>query len=157
MAGSRCKRKTVIGVPWCYQHLASEMSLKIQASTIEDAGKGLFAISKTKEIVFRKGQTIIEYQGEKITHHELEKRYGNKTGPYAITTTQDQIIDAACERSVGAIANHKASRHANAKFFTQNKSIILQAIKQIKNGDEIFVNYGPDFELGDKRVKFMTT
>ena len=59
--GSQCSRKTCIGTGWCHTHLLNEKHLRIQMSTIPYAGKGLFAMDKTKPanaIIFRTGTEI---------------------------------------------------------------------------------------------------
>ena len=64
--GRRCSRRSVIGCPYCYQHLKSDRHLRIKPSTIHNAGKGLFAEDSTQApnaIIFRRDDDIIEYIG----------------------------------------------------------------------------------------------
>ena len=86
-SGSRCKRRCVIGLPYCWSHLQSEMNLKIKDSTIPDGGKGVFAQKKNIDNnvpVFKSNDIITEYKGETITPQQKNQRYGNYTAPYTV-------------------------------------------------------------------------
>ena len=74
----QCKRQQYIGFSLCFQHLARDSHLKIASATNPEHGKGLFATNLTKdqEVVFRKGDRIIEYNGDVLTKAELDNRYG---------------------------------------------------------------------------------
>ena len=56
---TRCRRKVVIGLEFCFQHLGLKRHLKIKKSTIPNSGFGVFAIDSrlpsddTKTILFR--------------------------------------------------------------------------------------------------------
>ena len=74
-AGNQCSRSSVIGTPWCWTHLLAVKHLRIKDSTVAGAGKGLFALDKSRptgEILFRPGQDIIEYAGELIAKVERD-------------------------------------------------------------------------------------
>ena len=127
--GKQCTRRTCIGTGWCYSHLLSEKHLRILPSTIPHAGKGLFAMDKTKgpnEIVFRAGTRLIEYDGELVDSATLEERYGDETAPYGIYVNKDRFEDGAIHRGVGTLVNQSPtasrtkplSRHS-AGFATQ--------------------------------------
>jgi hypothetical protein len=155
----QCKRKQYIGFDLCYQHLKTDHNLKIAPSTIPKAGKGLFAFNAEADdgdIVFSKDERIIDYNAQLITLIELNKRYGNKTAPYAVQINKNLYEDAGCVRSAGSIANHKPRKKTNAKLYAYRGKTYLKAIKNIKNGDEIFVNYGTDYELDvDYKTKYV--
>lgn len=102
-SGQRCKRKTVIGLPYCWTHLEIDLHLKIKNSTIPNSGKGVFAKDKTKEddeipVVFKPKELITEYKGETITQEEKTNRYGQYTAPYAVHKT---VEDASLKRGIG--------------------------------------------------------
>ena len=90
-----CKRQLFLGLPYCYQHMQSILHLKVKPSTIEGAGKGLFANngSANNDIVFRPGDTICKYASEHIDEEELNDRYGDYTGPYAIQIRNNYLED----------------------------------------------------------------
>lgn len=64
---AQCKNKTVMGSSHCYSHLLYRYKLRIKTSDLENAGLGLFAMDPmtmdNKAVIFRKGDTIIEYAG----------------------------------------------------------------------------------------------
>ena len=156
--GNQCSRKCVIGVNYCYTHLLHEKHLKIKNT---NHGKGLFAIDTKKArnaVIFKgtkkrrnrfgvtattSGDKIIEYKGEEINQNILDSRYGMYTAPYAIQNEQKRGVfeDGACRRGIGSIANHPdRGQKANATFHKGN-NIVMRAKTNIKNGDEILVNY----------------
>jgi hypothetical protein len=163
--GRRCSRRSVIGCPYCYQHLKSERHLRIKPSTIQNAGKGLFAEDSTQApngVIFRRNDPIIEYIGETIDSVELNRRYHQHTAPYAIQVRGNNnnplYIDAATIRGVGSLSNHIARRDQNAELVVnfQNNTARLRATKIIRNGDEIFVNYGHEYHINEADVQYTT-
>lgn len=152
--GSRCKRTTTIGAPYCHTHLLYNKHLKVKESTIPNAGKGVFAINPKKqagELVFKRGDTIAPYMGEYLTNEELENRYDDLTAPYGISVSKTHNRDGACDRGIGSLINHKPQAQANVRFSlnSQNKTISIKASKNIRNGDELFVNYGQAYNFNE--------
>lgn len=152
----RCKRQQYIGFSLCYQHLVMDARLRIAAATNPEHGKGLFAYNGTSnnDVVFEKDKRIIQYNGEVLNKEELDDRYGSKdseTAPYGYQVNKDRYIDSACLRSAGSLANHKPLKTANAKlyFYTGDKNVYIKATKNIRNNEEIFVNYGPNYRFLD--------
>lgn len=153
--GTRCSRRVVIGKPMCWIHSRSQMKLAVKNSTIPNAGKGLFAIRTKKKgltetqlhkPVFRKNENIAKYTGDVVTEAELDARYGgdvNYTAPYALLMN-GVIIDAGCNRGIASIANHKPPSQANSEFTETGK---IRATKNIYDGREIFVDYGPNYQF----------
>jgi hypothetical protein len=165
--GQRCARRSVIGCPYCFQHLRSDRHLRIKPSSIPNAGKGLYAEDTTQAqnaIIFRRGDDIIEYIGENITRQQLNQRYQIHTAPYAIQVRGDDnsngplYIDSALVRGVGSLSNHRAGNHQNAKFVVnfRNNTAKLRAIKNILNNSEIFVNYGHQYQIHEVGVNYRT-
>ena len=79
-----CRNRAVFGAPLCWQHLLRDKSLRIKPS---EFGKGLFAQSRTSQpgdTVFRRGQTVIAYEGQELTVRDLESRYKTHTAPYML-------------------------------------------------------------------------
>jgi len=160
-AGTQCRRNTVMGTNWCYQHLETDKHLKIKDSTIPGAGKGLFCFDRKKgdnEIIFKPNQVIINYVGENIDDGDLDERYGNKTAPYVIHLVRDQNVDSACLRGVGAFVNHKPHSQANARLASnKNKTEArITATKNIRNGAEIFASYGNQYSINEAGASFTT-
>ena len=138
------------------------VQIKIKKSTLPDAGKGLFAMNKQKEpneIIFRQGDTIIPYSGEKkLTNQELSNRYGDYTAPYGVQYANNNNEDAACKRGVGSLANRNVGNLNNARLLPnrRNGSIFLRATKNIRNNNEIFVPYGRQYSLNEEGVSNQT-
>lgn len=139
-----CTRYVYIGRPYCHQHLSKRMKIKIQESEILGAGHGIFAHEKGKtchDVVFKKGNIVCEYKGERISASKADERYGEDgLVAYGADDPTGKVIDAALVRHVGSIANH--STRPNAKFTIQGKKLCIQAIKNIHHGDEITIDYG---------------
>ena len=163
---AHCRKICVIGLPMCWIHLKKQYKLRIKESTIADAGKGLFAVLPgaaatggprggprrgAANVVFNANAEICPYQGEVLTRHQMDQRYGvDHTAPYGIRVNMAQNIyeDAAKYRGVGAMANSDA-RHENAGFKIRNNRIVLYALRDITDGQEIFVNYGNAYDFND--------
>ena len=151
----QCKNHTVIGQTYCHVHRKSILKLQIKKSNIVNGGKGLFAIGK--DIVFKPGQRICLYNGELINVEELLRRYGDDTAPYGIQLHNKNgeavYEDGAIERGVGTLANHsknKSKINARLSISKENRAQLI-AIKNIRFGQEILVDYGPDYKF-DKDV-----
>ena len=168
---ARCNRMCAIGTPFCYSHLLSEKHLRIKSSGLPNGGKGLFAqVSRNpadNSVVFRNGETIIDYTGESIDVATLNARYDldpnhQFTAPYAFETERDtSYIDAACERGVGSLVNHRPMSTANAKFVKTTRNGIttvrLVAKGNIRNNREIFASYGRTYRLRNTGTSHRTT
>ena len=152
--GQQCGRTTCIGTRWCYQHLLSEQHLRVQPSGIPHSGKGLFAQHPDKDagniILFRTGDRIIAYDGEIVTQETLNQRYQNHTAPYGIQISKTSNEDGALHRGVGTLVNHPPKQgRSNARFSISKHRIVLVATKNIRNHQEIFVNYGKSYRFNE--------
>lgn len=149
--GHRCTKHSLIGIPYCWIHLQYNHYLKIKKSTIPNGGLGLFAFNKKAgdNPIFKKGEKIIQYVGENIDLEELNERYNKYTGPYAIQVNKNLYIDAALERGVGSLINHKNKSNTNCEFMNSNKKkeIWIRATKNIYHDQELFLNYGRDYKF----------
>lgn len=154
--GGRCTRRVCQGLQTCWQHLRTfkdeDKGLKIQPSNIAGAGKGLFAWSKQggDTIVFKPNEVIAPYYGDEITRAELFERYGQDTGPYALEGQAGLIVDAACRRGVGSLANgSRGSLRPNARFADSYAGgahrLVVRATKNIRHGQEIIIAYGAHY------------
>jgi hypothetical protein len=162
--GQRCKRNCIIGFEYCPIHLQTVEHLKIKDSNLPNAGKGLFVSDNTKgphEVVFRKNDTIAPYNGEVITQHVLNERYGIHTAPYAVRITNNAVIDSAAKRGVGSLANtypgHNNSNLKTVRLSHTNPSAKLAATKPIRNNQEIYLSYGQGrYQVNEPGVHFYT-
>ena len=154
-----CKRTVCIGLDLCFQHLELDKHLKVKPSTINGAGKGLFAFDKklnANAILFKKNQIICRYEGEFIDEDELVERYGDKTSPYGMIVKKNEYIDSAGQRYYGSLINHKPKTQSNAEYVAvvnqrNNHYINTKATKNIKNNTEIFIPYFQNDNRGRDR------
>lgn len=152
LKGLRCKRRVVIGLPKCHQHLRIEDGLEIrQQGTM---GKGMFA---TRDISppFR-----ITYGGELRNADDFNSVYGeDDTAPYAIGLNKTTTLDAACQRWAGSILNHTTKKKANMllvvprhgqKRTTKTAKAYLKLLKPVKKGTALMWNYGNEYKFKNK-------
>ena len=102
------------------------------------------------------GDTICPYNGQVINTHQLEQRYGEQTAPYAIRVKDNKYEDAALQRGIGSLANHKPRAQSNTEFVVSRDHINLRATKNIRNGQELFVSYGNDYHFNEPGVHTTT-
>jgi hypothetical protein len=108
------------------------------------AGRGAFA---TRRI--RKGQRIIEYLGERITHVEADRRYDDEamsehhTFLFAIDGTH--VIDGAVNGNDARFINHSCD--PNCEAVDEDGHIFVEAITNIQPGTELTYDY--QFERGE--------
>ena len=163
--GHRCSRNTVIGLGLCWQHLLSTEHLRIKESLIPNAGKGLFALDRTRPanaVIFNNGDLICQYDGEIIDRDELEDRYDDKTAPYGYQLNANRFEDGALHRGVGTLANRPpAGTPANARFsITHGRGphsrCQLRATRIIRNDTEIHSPYGVGYRMNEAGVVYRT-
>lgn len=164
VANSRCSRMVRVGVPYCSMHLLHTRHLRIRPSTVSGAGLGLFAYHSTLgagEVVFKKNQRIVEYDGERLGYRELQQRYGDFTAPYAIKLPDGSYEDAAFRRGAGALVNQGATGTINAvlAWYTDRagkQCACVDALQDICNGSEILVDYGSAYSLSELSTRHVT-
>ena len=157
----QCKRRCVIGLPCCHSHLPVKYHIEVKNSLIPHSGKGIFVIDKSRPagaIIFREGDNICPYYGELINQATLDRRYGPRqpnnpenelTAPYAVGVNRGQYEDAALKRGVGSLINHKPRRLCNCRLGNPNAQnhISIKAITNIRNGEELYLDYGNAYRL----------
>lgn len=154
--GRTCARRVCIGLPYCRQHMP--LALGVAVAPSPGRGNGLFAKNPTlppDAAVFRRGDTIVAYEGEPVPRAELNRRYSPYTGPYAMELNAEWTIDGACRRGVANFANAPhAHERANAKFMytADHTGVSLVATRRIYQGNEILANYGPFYRFDDPTV-----
>ena len=123
------------------------MALIVKTSQLPNAGKGLFTTSAIK-----KDSKIIEYKGEIIDWKEYTKRVKEDKDGYLFFINKNRCIDAFSTKQYKArYANDAAgigrvkglSNNANYEVFGDKCFIV--ASKDIKAGEEIFVNYTKEY------------
>lgn len=105
--------------------------LKVKRSK---AGLGLFALSPIK-----KGDFIIEYTGEHLTNDEADRRGGK----YLFILTKKITVDGRGRSNIARYINH--SCRPNAEPEIKKGTIIIQAKRNIKAGEELTYDYGKEY------------
>lgn len=122
-------KKPTTKKPLSYEH-PEEFQVKRSS-----AGLGLFANTE-----FEKGDFIIEYSGEHISHDEADRRGGK----YLFTLTDKIVIDGKERTNTARYINHSCEPNAEA-VIEDDKKVIFLAIKDIAPGDEICFDYGTEY------------
>ncbi|HEY1038986.1 MAG TPA: SET domain-containing protein [Bacteroidia bacterium] len=132
------------------------MALIVKKSHLPGAGKGLFT---TKAI--RKESRIIEYRGEIIGYKEYRRRARKEIDQYLFYVRRDKCIDAIATPQYKARYANDAAGITRVKGFRNNSDYLIfedkcyiVASRDIKAGEEIFVNYTkPYWDCMRKRIK----
>ena len=159
-AGKQCSRKTCMYLPFCYQHMRTELGIYVAPSGIAGAGLGLFAAKDLK-----KGAKITVLDGEPINDAEAQRRYGDATRPYLLEEKAGRMVDGALERHVGQYANSKFSastkrsiqKGTNSDFILYKppgkpRKVYITATKKIKKDTEILAWYGREYVLDEGKA-----
>lgn len=108
-------------------------------------GYGAFA---TRRI--RKGARIIEYQGERISPDEGDRRYAN-ADPHSIillfTVNKRVTIDAGVGGNDARFINHSCD--PNCETVDEDAHIYIEAIRTIQPGEELLYDYHLTRDEGD--------
>jgi hypothetical protein len=137
----RCKHRTTRG-EYCHQH-QEQNGFRIVPSTLEDKGLGL-KVAKPVE----KGEAIAPFTGTVLSTTL------SKTGPFLARAETDPVknyhryVDAKSPFSGAArYAQHSKSKsNAELIYNHKNKKLYLQALDDLKAGEEVFVNWAKNFE-----------
>jgi SET domain-containing protein len=103
-------------------------------------GRGGFA---TRAI--RKGERIVEYTGERVSHAVADRRYGpdDPTQPIhtlLFTVDEHTVIDAGRGGNASRYINHSCD--PNTEAVDEDGRIFLEAIRDIAPGEELTYDYG---------------
>lgn len=100
------------------------------------AGLGLFTCAS-----MRRGEFIIEYVGEHITHDEADRRGGK----YLFTINEKVVIDGKKRSNLARYINHSCAPNAEAESDDDEEKIRIYATKNIDPGEEITIDYGKEY------------
>ncbi len=102
------------------------------------AGKGAFA---TRAI--RKGERIIEYLGERVSHAVSDARYDDhKDGvhhTFLFAVSSRVVIDASVDGNDARFINHSCD--PNCESVIEGSRVFIDAAKPIKKGAELLYDY----------------
>ncbi len=101
-------------------------------------GYGVFAARR-----IRKGTTVIEYLGDRVSHVKADARYEDKdpndNHTFLFTVDSRTVIDAGVNGNDARYINHACD--PNCESTTLNKRIFIEAIRTIQPGEELSYDY----------------
>jgi SET domain-containing protein len=101
-------------------------------------GYGVFALRR-----IRKGTTIMEYLGDRVSHEEADARYENKdphdNHTFLFTVDSRTVIDGGVGGNDARYINHGCD--PNCESASQNKRIYVEAVRTIQPGEELAYDY----------------
>jgi len=118
----------------------TDKDFEIRTSTIEGAGRGLFA-----KVAINEGDTIGYYTGKPMSEEEFH-REDRPFNAYVLWVCRTCIIDGEGEGSnYTRFINHSDDPNAFLVVSSRWKTARFEALREIKPGEEIFFNYGEDY------------
>ena len=91
----------------------------------------------------RRGTTIIEYLGERVSHAQADARYEDKdpgdNHTFLFTVDAKTVIDAGVNGNEARYINHGCD--PNCESVTFKKRIFIEAIRTIRPGEELSYDY----------------
>ena len=101
-------------------------------------GYGVFALRK-----IRKGTTITEYLGERVSHEEADSRYENKepndNHTFLFTVDSKTVIDGGVGGNEARFINHGCD--PNCQTVNTKRRIFIEAVRTIQPGEELAYDY----------------
>ena len=124
---------------------------RLRRSTVH--GSGLFAAR-----VITKGEEIIEYAGERITHAEADRRHADKADDdahtFLFTIDAKVVVDGGVDGNDARFINHSCA--PNCEVINEDGRLVVEAIRTIKVGEELAYDYSltrdPDDEPEIEKV-----
>lgn len=101
-------------------------------------GYGVFALRR-----IRKGTTVVEYLGERISHEEADARYAEKGSQdnhtFLFTVDAKTVIDAGVNGNEARYINHACD--PNCQSARAERRIFVESIRTIQRGEELAYDY----------------
>ena len=93
----------------------------------------------------RKGERIVEYKGERLSHAAADRRYAVTYGDGDVhtmlfTVDKKTVIDATRNGNSARWINHSCS--PNCETETDRGRVYVDALRDIKRGEELTYDYG---------------
>jgi uncharacterized protein len=109
-------------------------------------GRGVRAL-----VGIKKGSRVIEYLGERVSHAEADRRYdlkGEDDGHTFLFIASDRtVIDAGVDGNEARYINHSCA--PNCETVIERSRVYIEAIRDIKPGDELGYDYQLTWESTD--------
>lgn len=101
-------------------------------------GHGVFALRR-----IRKGTSVVEYLGERVSHAVADSRYEDKdpddNHTFLFTVNAKIVIDGGVGGNEARFINHGCD--PNCESTTVNKRIFIDAVRTIQKGEELAYDY----------------
>jgi uncharacterized protein len=101
-------------------------------------GYGVFALRR-----IRKGTTVVEYLGDRISHEEADTRYEDKSAAdnhtFLFTVNARVVIDAGRNGNEARFINHGCD--PNCESAVMDKRVFIEAVRTIQAGEELAYDY----------------
>ena len=101
-------------------------------------GAGVFALRR-----IRKGTTVVEYLGDRVSHEEVDERYADKletdSHTFLFTVDSKLVIDAGRNGNEARFINHACD--PNCESTIKAKRVFIEAIRTIQPGEELNYDY----------------
>jgi hypothetical protein len=118
----------------------------IEVRDSEVHGKGVFAARQIK-----KGERIIEYIGERVSHDEADRRYEakdeNDSHTFLFIVDSKTVIDAGTDGNEARFFNHSCD--PNCESVVESRRVFIEALRPIEPGEEMTYDYQIYREDGD--------
>jgi uncharacterized protein len=109
-------------------------------------GRGVFATRRIE-----KGERIMEYLGERVSHEEADRRYENKeendSHTFLFIVDSKTVIDAGVDGNDARFFNH--SCNPNCESVVEKRRVYIEALRAIEPGEEMTYDYQIYKEEGD--------
>lgn len=107
-------------------------------------GKGCFATAN-----FKKGRKMAEYVGERISRREIARRSRDKRRIYICAVDSYWAVDGRRFGNGTQFINHSCEPNCFVKIIQGH--ILLFALRDIKSGEEILLDYQDSYHSDEKR------
>jgi uncharacterized protein len=109
-------------------------------------GRGVFATRRIE-----KGERIVEYLGERISHEEADRRYESKeendSHTFLFIVDSKTVIDAGVNGNDARFFNHSCD--PNCESVVEKRRVYIEALRAIEPGEEMTYDYQIYKEEGD--------
>ena len=101
-------------------------------------GRGVFATRRIE-----KGERIIEYLGERVSHDEADRRYelkdDNDSHTFLFIVDSKTVIDAGTDGNDARFFNHSCD--PNCESVVEKRRVFIEALRAIEPGEEMTYDY----------------
>lgn len=118
----------------------------VEARDSKIHGRGVYAV-----LPIKKGMRVMEYLGERISHYEADSRYEKKGEDdghtFLFIASNRTVIDAGVNGNDARFINH--SCNPNCETVIENSRVFIEAVRNIKPGEELGYDYQLTWESTD--------